>query len=310
MPEEEMKRRNIATRVAVFLMIAGILAGLSLSSGGDAFSFTGIDSRLITPYDAPYVPTGSMTIDEMLRICRVTKDDIVYDLGSGDGRIVIAAAKNFGARGVGIEIDPGLIEQSRQNAVKAGVEERVRFIEQDLFKADFGEATVVTLYLLPEMNLKLRPLLIRQLNPGSRVVAHDFPIAGWQPDRVERSFLSTIYFWVVPANASGEWEWQEARSPGQLRRLKLGQLFQQVRGSLRTPSSVLPLSDALIKGDYISFTVNEADGSAVTTAKYEGRIRGNTIEGTVQRAGRSGTLRSYWSAKRDPLTKSSIEPAG
>ncbi len=134
----------------------------------------------------------------MLKLARVTKDDVVYDLGSGDGRIVINAAKRYGARGVGIEINPDLVKEARLNAERAGVTNRVKFVEQDLFETDLKEASVVTLYLLPEVNLRLRPKLLRELKPGTRVVSHDFDMGDWKPDKTVQYNGRTIYYWVIP----------------------------------------------------------------------------------------------------------------
>lgn len=151
--------------------------------------------------EVPFVPTPPQVVDRMLELAGVSKDDVVYDLGSGDGRIVIRAARKYGARGVGVEIDPELVERSRARAREEGVERLVEFREQDALTVDFSEATVVTLYMLPEFNAKLRPLLQR-LRPGTRVVSHDFDIEGWQPTRMEKMegrlfHRHTIYLWKV-----------------------------------------------------------------------------------------------------------------
>jgi tRNA G37 N-methylase Trm5 len=152
--------------------------------------------------DVIYVPTPEAVVEEMLRLANVGKDDVVYDLGCGDGRIVITAAKKYGARGVGIDIDPERIKESNENARKAGVTDRVKFLQQDLFETDFREATVVTLYLLPALNLKLRPKLLSELKPGTRIVSHAFDMGDWKPDKVVTGHGEehdrTIYFWVVP----------------------------------------------------------------------------------------------------------------
>lgn len=149
--------------------------------------------------DVVYVPTPQAVVDEMLALAKVTKDDVIYDLGSGDGRIPITAAQKFGTKGVGIDINPERIKEANENAQKAGVTDRVKFLQQDLFKSDISEATVVTLYLLPELNVKLRPELFRQLKPGTRIVSHDFDMGEWKPDRVVKTQEgSTIYYWVVP----------------------------------------------------------------------------------------------------------------
>jgi SAM-dependent methyltransferase len=153
--------------------------------------------------DVPYVPTPQEVVDEMLRIAKVGKDDVVYDLGCGDGRLVITAVRKFGARrGVGVDIDPQRISESRENARAAGVEDRVEFREQDLFETEIKEATVVTLYLLPDINLRLRPRLLSELKPGTRIVSHAFDMGDWKPERVENVEGRSIYFWTVPAKGA------------------------------------------------------------------------------------------------------------
>ncbi|AFY78201.1 MAG: class I SAM-dependent methyltransferase [Hydrococcus sp. C42_A2020_068] len=150
------------------------------------------------PRDVPYVPTSQPVVEAMLELAQVNKNDVVYDLGSGDGRIPITAAQKYGARGVGVDIDPERIQESNANAQKAGVTDRVRFIQQDLFKTDLRQATVVTLYLLPEVNLKLRPKLLQELRPGTRIVSHSFDMGNWKPQRTMQVGGTTIYLWVVP----------------------------------------------------------------------------------------------------------------
>ncbi len=189
-----MKSRKTLRRLA-------LCAGAILTTG--LFSAT---SQQRKP-DVHYVPTPEEVVEEMLRLANVSKDDVVYDLGCGDGRIVITAAKKYGARGVGVDIDPQRIKESNENAQKAGVTDRVKFLQQDLFEIDFSEATVVTLYLLPALNLKLRPKLLRDLKPGSRIVSHAFDMGDWKPDQVvnvpgdiDGDLERTVYFWVVPAS--------------------------------------------------------------------------------------------------------------
>lgn len=149
--------------------------------------------------DVVYVPTEEKFVDAMLELARVTKDDTVYDLGCGDGRIVIAAAKRFGANGIGIEIDPQLVKLATENAQRAGVAERVKFVEADIFKTNFKSATVVMLYLSPSVNLRLRPHLLKQLKPGTRIVSHDFKMGDWQPEKTVKIEEATLYLWTVPA---------------------------------------------------------------------------------------------------------------
>ena len=165
--------------------------------------------------DVPYMPTHEKVVAEMLKVAKVGKDDVLYDLGSGDGRIVITAAKEFGTRGVGVDIDPDLIKEARENAVKAGVADKVKFLQQDLFETDIREATVVTLYLWPEINLRLRPKLLSDLKPGTRVVSHNHDMGDWKPlktvrVRVPHEYVVSktlnmrvphqhkIYYWIVP----------------------------------------------------------------------------------------------------------------
>jgi predicted O-methyltransferase YrrM len=157
--------------------------------------------------DVPYVPTDERVVAEMLKVAKVKKSDVLYDLGSGDGRIVITAARRFGTRGTGVDIDPERVREAQENAEKAGVSDRVRFIHGDLFEMDLRDATVVTLYLLPAVNLKLRPKLLRELRPGTRVVSHNYDMGDWMPDKTIRVKLPdgvhVVYYWVVPARSRG-----------------------------------------------------------------------------------------------------------
>ena len=158
---------------------------------------------LIIPFVSPaqdviYVPTRDTVVDAMLKLANVNANDVVYDLGSGDGRIVIAAAKKYGARGVGIDIDPERISESNTNATKAGVTDKVKFIEADLFESDFSDASVVTLYLLGRLNEKLKPMLMQQLKPGTRIVSHAFDMGDWEPEETQSVDGTTIYLWTIP----------------------------------------------------------------------------------------------------------------
>lgn len=152
--------------------------------------------------DVPYVPTPESVVAKMLELAKVNKNDVVYDLGSGDGRIVITAAQKHGAKGIGYDIDPQRIKEANANAQAAGVTNRVRFVEGDLFQADLSEASVVTLYLLPDINLKLRPKLLKELKPGTRIVSHNYGLGDWDPIRTETIETGTgehlVFYWVVP----------------------------------------------------------------------------------------------------------------
>jgi SAM-dependent methyltransferase len=149
--------------------------------------------------EVPYVPTHDMIVAEMLKVAKVGKNDVLYDLGSGDGRIPITAAKKFGTRGIGVDIDPARITEARANAVKAGVADKVTFKQQDLFETDIKEATVVTLYLLQRLNEKLKPKLMRDLKPGTRIVSHAFDMGDWPPEKTEEVAGARIFLWTIPA---------------------------------------------------------------------------------------------------------------
>jgi SAM-dependent methyltransferase len=183
-------RRLTILRRGVFGWLLAILAALGLTLVAQA-------QTAARPLDVPFVPTPEDVVVGMLRLANVKRSDVVYDLGSGDGRIVIQAAKRYGARGVGIDINPERIEEASRNARAAKVADRVRFLKQDLFDSNLSEATVVTLYLLPRLNLKLRPKLLAELKPGTRVVSHGFDMGDWTPDRTAVVGDTTIYLWTI-----------------------------------------------------------------------------------------------------------------
>lgn len=166
-------------------------------------ALTGIIARAQEEeYDVPYVPTPENVVAEMLKLANLKAGDVLYDLGSGDGRIVITAAQKYGVKGVGVDINPERIKEAQENARKAGVEDQVTFREGDLFEQDISKASVVTLYLLPAVNLKLRSKLFKELKPGSRVVSHSFDMGDWKPDKEIEVDGRKIYFWVIPADAN------------------------------------------------------------------------------------------------------------
>ncbi len=180
-----MKIRNLLSAAVV------VVAALTLVSAQETFPKTP---------EVPFVPTSPQVVDAMLKVAKVTNKDIVYDLGSGDGRIVIAAAKKYGARGVGIDISPDRIREANENARQAGVTDKVKFIEGDLFESDFSEATVVTMYLLSTVNMRLRPILFKQLKPGTRIISHAFDMGDWKPEKTVNVDGRTVYFWTIPAD--------------------------------------------------------------------------------------------------------------
>jgi SAM-dependent methyltransferase len=240
-----------------------------------------------------YVPTPQNVVDKMLEVAKVTKDDYVFDLGSGDGRIPITAAARYGARGFGVDINPKLIAEARANAKAAGVSDRVEFRQQDLFKTSVREATVVGLYLFVWANEKLRPRLISELRPGSRIVAHDFPIGDdWKPDVEEDVENRTVYLWYVPAQVAGRWE--IAGGPQGLAIL-LQQQFQKIEGTASVNGRTVPLQNATLRGDAIEFTV-ALDGKPML---FRGRVNGDKMEPRAQAGGEvGGSTMSGWSAVR------------
>jgi hypothetical protein len=229
--------------------------------------------------DVVWVPTADALVEEMLNLASVTAKDVLMDLGSGDGRTVIAAAKR-GATAIGVEFNPEMVALSRSNAAQAGVANRATFIEGDLFEADLSRATVVTMFLLPDINLKLRPRLL-DLRPGTRVVSNTFTMGEWEPDnrfRVENVPCSSwceALFWLIPAKVEGTWEMPQGP-------LVLDQTFQEISGTLGTA----PVAEGRLHGTDIAFTVG-AD-------EYRGRVNGNVMQGTVSAGG--GTRQ--WRATR------------
>jgi SAM-dependent methyltransferase len=258
-------------------------------------------------YDVPYEPSSYEIVGKMLKLGKVTRNDIVYDLGCGDGRIVITAAKEFGARGVGIDIDPVRIKESRENAEKAGVADRVRFIEQNLFSAEIGEATAVMLFLWPEVNLKLRPKLFRELNPGVRIVSHEHSMGDWVSDDTikvdDEDWNHTIYFWVLPANVSGTWEWtMPGPTGGKQYILRLEQKFQIVKGTLSADGADIPLHDISLEGKRLRFACEATVGNKKETLKFDGMAEGNRIAGDIVSKSLKKNGKGAWKATRDPST--------
>jgi predicted RNA methylase len=225
--------------------------------------------------DVVWLPTPQSVVDKMLDVAKVTASDFVIDLGSGDGRTVITAAKR-GARALGVEFNPNMVELSQRAAEKAGVTSRVKFEQGDLFEADLSQASVLTLYLLPTINVKLRPKILDTMKPGARVVSHAFDMAEWQADETSSVEGKTVYLWIVPAKVTGTWKLQGSD-------LALSQNLQMLAGSLKTGDRTVMITNARMRGDQITFTAG--------SAKYTGRVNGKTMEGTV-----SGASSGKWSA--------------
>ena len=228
--------------------------------------------------DVIWIPTPDLFVTRMLRLAQVTPQDFVIDLGSGDGKIVIAAARE-GARGLGIEYNPDMVELSRRRAQQAGVADRARFEKADIFESDFSQATVITMYLLPTLNLKLRPTLMK-LKPGTRLVTHAFNMGGWQPDETSRAGGANAYLWLVPANVSGQWQLSYPQGGKQLSQAMTveRQRYQFPEGTVVLGSADTSLRDARVIGDRVRFAFTGTDGVLRT---FEGKVNGGKIEGQV-----------------------------
>jgi SAM-dependent methyltransferase len=228
--------------------------------------------------DVPYVATDLQVVDMMLGMAQVRPNEYVIDLGSGDGRILIAAARTLGARGFGVDIDPARIVESNENARDAGVAGRVSFRRQDLFETPLAEADVLTLYLLPEINLRLRPRILEQMRPGTRVVSHDFDMGDWHPDRRERVGSATVYMWIVPARIQGRWTLDAGGTPVTL---DLTQAFQAFTGTATIGDRNVRVEQGRLTGSDIRFLL-DMDGERRV---FEGRVNGNAIEPVAPAAG-------------------------
>ena len=218
--------------------------------------------------DVVWVPTPQALVDKMMEMAKVTPSDFVIDLGSGDGRTVITAAKR-GAKAHGIEYNPDMVELSKRNAAKEGFGDKTVFMKADLFESDFSQATVITMFLLPDINLRLRPKIL-DLKPGTRIVSNTFTMGDWEPDEVATvtegcTSYCKASFWIVPAKVGGTWKLPQGE-------LALEQTYQMLKGTLKNGSSSVAISDAKMTGDQISFTANGT--------KFTGKVNGNTIEGT------------------------------
>jgi methyltransferase family protein len=231
--------------------------------------------------DVIWVPTPQALVDKMLDMAKLTPKDIHYDLGSGDGRTVITAAKR-GAHAWGVEFNPDMAKLAERAAAKEGVSDRAKFINGDIFQTDFSKSTVVTLYLLPSLNLKLRPTILK-MKPGTRVVSHAFSMDDWQPDQTENVEGRTAYLWIVPAQVEGTWRWNI--TPGQKEtELTLRQQFQNVEGLARLADGKMgQVRNLKLQGDLLTFSILEVTGyNGATRRDYTGHVSGDTIQGTFK----------------------------
>jgi len=298
-----MKNRSFTQFYAILICLFVAFIFLALSSQRAVSQVVSAGQGKVK-LDVPYEPSSEEVVKAMLEIAQVGKNDFVYDLGCGDGRIVIAAAQKAGARGVGVDLDPERIKESLENARRASVADRVRFFQQDLFQADIGRATVVMLYLWPEVNLKLRPKLLRELRPGTRVVSHSHDMGSWEPDQsIAAAGGHRVYFWVIPANVTGVWEW-DMPGNGEHYVMKLGQQFQRLSGTLRVGSDEIAVKNLELRGNRLQFIAERFFKGGIQTLRFIGHVQNHLVAGTAEMPlGSHG--KQPWKAKRDP---SSIEP--
>jgi hypothetical protein len=257
----------------------------------------------------PYVPTPQEVVERMLEIAKVGPHDYLIDLGSGDGRIVVTAARKYGTRGFGVDLNPERIRESNENASRAGVADKVAFYQRDLFETSLAEATVITMYLLPRVNIELRPKLL-ELRPGTRLVSHDFDMGDWKPDNYIKidapdkyggaGGSSEIYFWVVPARVAGVWRWELPVAGKPLAyELKLEQKFQVIAGSASVGGRAVKLQDARLRGDQIRFSFTaEVNGSPVKH-EFTGKVAGDAATGSARLSGARLQGQHDWDARRN-----------
>lgn len=249
-------------------------------------------------FDVPFVPTPQVVVDEMLRLAKVGPNDVVYDLGSGDGRIVITAARKFGARAVGVELNEHLIYQSEESALQAKVSDRVRFLQQDFFKTDFSEASVVTLYLLPGVMKRLRERMLL-LKPGTRLVAHDFDFDDWRPD-LKTTIRKNVFLWIVPAKVGGRWQMRVELPEGPFGfEMDVRQKYQEIDGVVRIEGLPGGMWEAKLEADRIRFVVVDSrDRDHEASLYFEGTAAGNTMQGEGIRGVGNQAIRFKWRATR------------
>ncbi|HSW40752.1 MAG TPA: class I SAM-dependent methyltransferase [Acidobacteriota bacterium] len=254
--------------IIVSLFLAAVLAAILIFQG-PAVSQEFEPSVGQAGKDVIWVPTPDDLVEAMLNAAKITPDDFLVDLGSGDGRIVIAAARR-GTRALGIEYNPNMVQLSKQRAQEAGVADKATFMEADIFQSDFSKATVVAMYLLPHLNLKLRPTIL-EMKPGTRIVSHSFNMGDWDPDQNITTGSQRGYLWIVPANVAGVWTMTTGSNKAEL---DINQRYQKFEGTLKMNGNKVPIENGILNGDVISFRAGGAE--------YSGRVKGAAMEGTVK----------------------------
>jgi hypothetical protein len=275
--------------------VAALALALNVLGAGMHAGQAGAASQEYTPSvgqegkDVIWVPTPQALVERMLEMANVKPTDYVIDLGSGDGRTVITAAKKFGARALGIEYNPDMVELSQRNAQNEGVAGRAQFKRADIFATDFSDANVITMYLLPTLNLKLRPTLL-DMKPGTRLVSHAFTMDDWEPDQTANVEGRTAYLWIVPAKVEGNWRVSVAGGAPAQYDLSLRQRFQKLEGQAREGETTWQVRDARLRGEEITFTLAGVNG----VRQFSGRAMGDKLEGTTKQGGNE----ARWTAAR------------
>ena len=252
--------------------------------------------------DVIYLPSAADVVTRMLDLAQVGPEDVVFDLGCGDGRIVIAAARDRGARGVCVDIDASLVARSRHNADTAGVANRIEFRHADMFETDLRTATVVALYLSPSINVRLRPKLFRELRPGGWIVSHNFPMGDWMPDTVVRvtwpsGTTSAVQAWLLPADVAGTWELIAPEGTAERRiRVRFAQQYQQVSATASESGRTLSVDAVRLAGDSIELQLSDKRGDDEERLRFAGRVTGSRMSGTL-RSTRDTTFRRWRAAR-------------
>ena len=258
---------------------------------GTAFFIMFLNGANAQKLDVAYVPTPDSIVERMLDIAKVGPGDYLIDLGCGDGRINIAAAKR-GAMGHGVDLDPKILKIARENAVKHGVADKIFFLEENIYDTDFSRATVIAMYLFPDINIKLRPKFLETLKPGTRIVSHDFAMDEWKPDKkMGRMENHSVLLWIVPAQVAGKWIWQ---TNGTAFEMKVKQKFQEIDLEVLVDGAISEVDDNKLSGKKISFTVHDKSNQKKYT--FNGQVEGNVITGVVRIHDNNGEIVADWKA--------------
>jgi SAM-dependent methyltransferase len=294
--------RRLIGIAAIALFAAALAAGPVQAQEGKPYQ----PARGQAGKDVVWIPTPDALVTRMLKLAQVTPQDYVVDLGAGDGKIVIAAARDFAARGLGLEYDPKLVEHAQRNAQAAGVADRAKFRQADIFVTDFSNADVVTMYLLPDLNLRLRPTLLA-MKPGTRLVSHQFTLGNWQPDETSWVEYRPAYLWIVPANTGGTWQARYADAGGPVvATMTLEQTFQKVAGSLEFGPVRTGLRHPQLDGSRFSFAFTDGQG---VLRQVAATVSGDRMQGSIDGVGGSGGSGGTGGTGEFSATRQGLAPA-